>query len=133
MYKLVKQIHFCYGHRLLDYQGKCAHPHGHNGIVEVKLASSTLDQKGMVVDFSEIKKTIKRYIEDQLDHRMLLRKDDVLVDVLREVGEDPLLMEDNPTAENIAKLIFEHVKQFGFPIISIGLWETHDSYAEYSP
>ena len=133
MYEIVKRIHFCYGHRLLDYQGKGAHPHGHNGVIEVKLASTTLDKKGMVVDFTEIKNTVKKYIEECLDHRMLLRKDDVLVDLLRGVGEDPFLMEDNPTAENIAKLIFENVKQFGFPIISIRLWETHDSYAEYSP
>ena len=50
MYEIVKRIHFCYGHRLLDYQGKCAHPHGHNGVIEVKLASTTLDKKGMVLD-----------------------------------------------------------------------------------
>ena len=133
LYTIVKRIHFCYGHRLLDYQGKCAHPHGHNGTIEVELAKETLDSKGMVIDFSEVKKEIKAYIDTHLDHRMLLRKDDPLIKAIQDLGESPYLMEKNPTAENIAQLIFENVKKFNFPIKAIRLWETHDSYAEYRP
>ena len=35
MYSVTKRIDFCYGHRLLDYDGVCKHPHGHNALVEV--------------------------------------------------------------------------------------------------
>ena len=37
MYRVTTEINFAYGHRLLDYNGKCAHPHGHNGRVEIEL------------------------------------------------------------------------------------------------
>ena len=54
IYTIVKAIDFCYGHRLLNYEGKCRHLHGHNGLLEVELYSKTLDSKGMVMDLSLI-------------------------------------------------------------------------------
>jgi len=131
MFKVMKKIDFCYGHRLLDYEGRCAHVHGHNAVVEVELSSDTVDDCGMVVDFAEIELKVAGFIESQLDHRMLLRKDDPLVEVLRNVGENPFLMESNPTAENIAKLILERARAGGLPVMAVRFWETKDSMAEY--
>lgn len=131
MHNVVKQLHFCYGHRLLDYDGKCSHPHGHNGVVEIELASKVLDEKGMVVDFTVVKRRVMRFIEGELDHRMLLRKDDPLVPLLERIGESPYVMGDNPTAENIARLIYSHARADGLPVIAVRLWETHDAVAEY--
>ena len=37
MYKVTKELHFCYGHRLMQYQGKCRVPHGHNAKVAIDL------------------------------------------------------------------------------------------------
>ena len=59
MYKVVKEIHFCYGHRLMNYDGKCAHPHGHNGKIEIELKSERLDERGMVFDFGDMKEIIQ--------------------------------------------------------------------------
>ena len=59
MYVVTKEIRFCYGHRLLHYGGACRHFHGHNGTAEVTLESDTLDPRGMVIDFSDIKKIVK--------------------------------------------------------------------------
>jgi len=131
MYKLTKKIDFCYGHRLLEYEGKCAHAHGHNGALEIEVGSETLDRLGMVVDFGEIEAKIAKFVDSELDHKMLLRRDDPLVEALKEVGESPFLMEDNPTAENIAKLILEEARREGLPVIAVRLWETRDSMAEY--
>ena len=75
-FRVSKSIDFCYGHRLLDYEGKCRHLHGHNGRVEIELEGDRLDSRGMVVDFGDIKKGMKRWIDDNLDHRMILRSDD---------------------------------------------------------
>ena len=50
-YRVAKEIAFCYGHRLLDYAGKCRHLHGHNGRAVITLESDRLDALGMVVDF----------------------------------------------------------------------------------
>jgi len=128
---VVKQLHFCYGHRLMNYNGKCAHPHGHNGVLEVELAGDTLDKIGMVVDFTEVKRRLLTFIDNELDHRMILHKDDPLVKALEAVGEKSFVLDGNPTAENIAKVIFQHAKEQNLPVIAVRLWETHDAYAEY--
>ena len=130
-YKIVKKLHFCYGHRLLKHKGKCAHAHGHNAIVEIELRKKSLDEIGMVYDFSDVKKILQAFIE-KLDHRMILHADDPLIDALRQVNEEPFIMNENPTAENIAKLIFIEMKKQNLPITAIRLWESINSYAEYS-
>ena len=43
MFRVTKEIHFCYGHRLMNYDGKCRYFHGHNGKVEVELSAESLD------------------------------------------------------------------------------------------
>lgn len=131
VFTVTKQIDFCYGHRLLDYVGKCQHPHGHNGRAEITLASEGLDDRGMVVDFADIKAALKVWIDENLDHRMLLRLDDPLLTVLRDMGEPVFAMPTNPTAENIAKLIFDEALRQGLPVAEVRLWETPDSHATY--
>jgi 6-pyruvoyltetrahydropterin/6-carboxytetrahydropterin synthase len=130
-YRVTVQIHFCYGHRLLDYDGACAHPHGHNGLVEIELESEALDHRGMVFDFGDVKRDVKAWIDARMDHQMILRKDDPLVVWLEEQGEPFMILDDNPTAENIARTIYEHVREAGYPVRSVQLWETPSSHATY--
>ena len=132
MYEIVKSISFCYGHRLMHYEGPCMHLHGHNAEACIKLRSDTLDHRGMVVDFGDIKRDIKAWIDDNLDHTMLLAQDDPIIEVLKQAGEKFYVMEDNPTAENISRLIYQYVESRGYPVVSVTLWETGTSYAEYS-
>ena len=131
MYKVTKELAFCYGHRLMQYEGKCRVPHGHNAKVAIDLASEMLDPRGMVIDFTDIKRAIQGWIDSTLDHRMLLRKDDPLAKWLQEMGEPCFLMDQNPTAEAIAELIFERVAAEGFPVTEVRMWETSDSFATY--
>ncbi len=133
MFKVTREIHFCYGHRLMNYSGKCRHPHGHNGRVEVEVTSKKLDKRGMVVDFGDIKTRLQSWIDDHLDHQMILRKDDPLVPVLKKMGEPIYLMQDNPTAENIAREIFRAAKARGLSVTRVTLWETDKSWASYAP
>lgn len=128
-YRIVKKIEFCYGHRLMDYVGKCARIHGHNAVVEIELGAEQLDACGMVRDFSVVKSDLKGFIDKELDHRTLLRIDDPLVAALRSVGEEPFLMEVNPTAENIAELIYNFAQSTGLPVINVRIWETPNSCA----
>ncbi|MDD5544166.1 MAG: 6-carboxytetrahydropterin synthase [Acidobacteriia bacterium] len=132
MYKVTKELHFCYGHRLLNYQGICMHPHGHNSKVEVELTLSDLDDRHMVVDFGDIKRSIQTWIDDNLDHKMVLHKDDPLVGVLKQLREPMFLLNTNPTAESLARLIFEFAAAKGFPVSEVRLWEGFTSYASYS-
>ena len=53
MYLVTKRLEFCYGHRLLDYDGVCKHPHGHKASVEVDVRTDRLDERNMVADFSD--------------------------------------------------------------------------------
>lgn len=85
MFELIKKIEISAAHSLsLDYESKCTHTHGHNWEITVFLQSRTLNQNGMIMDFSEIKRKVK----EPLDHQNL---------------NDVLNM--NPTAENIAKWV----------------------------
>lgn len=133
MYRVTREISFCYGHRLLNYDGKCRHLHGHNGRVVITLQADRLDALGMVVDFTTLKRVVSAWIDANLDHRMILHQDDPVLAAFKQQGEPFFLMDVNPTAENIAKLIFDFTKAQGFPVLEVSLWETDDSFATYRP
>ncbi len=133
MFRVTKEIHFCYGHRLLNYAGKCRNLHGHNGKAVVTVESASLDALGMVVDFTEIKHSLGVWIDENLDHRMILHRDDPALPELRRLGEPVVVLDVNPTAENIAKVIFDLAASCGLPVIEVTLWETETSFATYRP
>jgi 6-pyruvoyltetrahydropterin/6-carboxytetrahydropterin synthase len=132
MYSVTKRIEFCYGHRLMDYDGVCRHPHGHNAIVEIDIQAERLDGRNMVADFTDIKRIVKGWIDRELDHKMILRKDDPLADALRQMGEPTYLLESNPTVERIAQLIFDISREQGLPVSRVTVWETPSSWATYT-
>jgi len=133
MYRVTETVDFCYGHRLLRYQGKCAHLHGHNGRIEIELSSGSLDNQSMVADFGDISRIVRGWIEQNLDHRMLLHKDDPLVAVLRRHDEPVFLVDGDPTAESIARLIYDFAASQGLKVTQVRLWETDSSVASYAP
>ena len=132
MYSVTKRIDFCYGHRLLDYDGICKHPHGHNALAEIEVRTDELDNRNMVCDFSEIKRIVKGWIDRELDHKMVLRRDDPLVGPLNQLGEPMYLLESNPTVERIARLIYDYASGQGLPVVRVTVWETPTSFAEYA-
>jgi 6-pyruvoyltetrahydropterin/6-carboxytetrahydropterin synthase len=131
MYLVTKRIDFCYGHRLLDYDGVCKHPHGHNALVEVDVRTDNLDRRNMVADFADIKRIVKGWIDRELDHTMILRHDDPLVAPLQQLGEPVYILESNPTVERIAKLIFDKAREQHLDVVAVRVWETPTSIAEY--
>ena len=89
MFYIKKRLEVAGAHKLtLDYESKCQNLHGHNWIIEVECKSEKLNQNGMLVDFTHIKKAI----HERLDHKYI----NDIVDF-------------NPTAENIAKWVVENV------------------------
>ena len=129
MYRVTREIHFCYGHRLLQYDGKCKNLHGHNGKAVITLEADKLDNLGMVVDFGRLKDTVGKWIDQNLDHRMILHRDDPVLPYLLSQGEPIHVVDTNPTAENIAKLIYDHARSEGFPVTEVTLWETESCFA----
>jgi 6-pyruvoyltetrahydropterin/6-carboxytetrahydropterin synthase len=131
MYRVTQEIDFCYGHRLLNYSGRCRSLHGHNGKAVVVMQGSQLDETGMLVDFSEIKRQLSTWVDGHLDHRMILCERDPLLPILRQMDEPVYAIPDNPTAENIARLIYDRAKEQGLPILEVALWETPRACAVY--
>ena len=131
-YSVTKKISFCYGHRLMNYEGKCKHLHGHDAIAEITLSTDTLDNRGMVIDFGDIKREIKAWIDQHFDHKMLLHKDDPIVPILKAQGEPLYLLAHNPTAERIAECIYHIAAEKGLPVTKVCLWESGTSCASYT-
>jgi len=131
MYNVTREIYFNYGHRLLHHAGKCGHLHGHNGRIQVEISSQKLDQQNMVVDFAQIKETLGTWIDEALDHKTLLWDQDPLVDVLRGAGEPVVVMKENPTAEALARWIYEEARALRLAVSRVTVWESDDAFASY--
>lgn len=98
------EVSFCYGHRLLDYEGPCARVHGHNAKVRVGVSTDRLDRTGFVIDFRSLKTVLKVFVDERWDHRTLL-KNEVLNDDAA-IAIDAVSIPYNPTAENMAADVF---------------------------
>jgi 6-pyruvoyltetrahydropterin/6-carboxytetrahydropterin synthase len=131
MFKVAKTFYFNYGHRLLGGHTKCCHLHGHSARVEIEMAATKLNAKGMVVDFFDLKRTIGAWIESHLDHKMVLCAKDPLAKLLKKAGEPVVLVKDNPTAEMLARWIFTEARRMKLPVSKVTLWENQDSAAVY--
>jgi 6-pyruvoyltetrahydropterin/6-carboxytetrahydropterin synthase len=133
MFRITREVSFSYGHRLYPYEGKCARLHGHNGRLRVTLASGTLDEAGMVVDFGYVKAALSRWLEETLDHRLILQRDDPVVAALRAIGEEVYAVDFNPTAENLARHVCDYLKSLGLPVVEVQMQETENCSASYAP
>lgn len=130
---------FSAGHRLQHHEGKCRHLHGHNWMVEVEAASrSGTDSCGRVVDFSEIKKLLKGWVDQHIDHGMILCLDDrEAIDAVKMVdGQKVYTMFGPPSAENISRLLLDQAAHMfqgtHVDIVSVRVWETDGSCARAS-
>jgi len=130
-YQVTKTIEFSYGHRLLNHNGKCRYLHGHNGMLEIDVSADVLDDMGMVIDFTRVNEVVKTWVDENLDHRMLLCREDPVLPMLQEAGEPIYVMDENPTAENIAALVCIAARQAGLQVSEVRLWETSTSRASY--
>ena len=117
---------------MLEHDGVCKHVHGHNAVAEIEVRAETLDSRDMVVDFGDIKRLVKEWIDREIDHRMILRRDDPLVKTLQALGEPVYLLDSNPTAERIARLLFDVSRKQGLAVERVTLWETPSSWTTYA-
>ncbi|QFY42070.1 6-carboxytetrahydropterin synthase [Candidatus Methylospira mobilis] len=132
MYCITKEVYFCYGHRLMGHPGKCRHLHGHSVKAAITLSASRLNDQGMVCDFADIAAAAEGFIDKQLDHNLLLHRDDPLVSILQTANERFMTLVEHPTAEYLARMIYDYLKTEGLPIQSVALWETSSCCALYS-
>ena len=119
------------GHRLVkDYPHKCKNAHGHEYLAEVEISRRELDGFDFVIDFGEIKEKIKSWIDDNLDHGFLCCGSDTeMIDFLHKTRQKYFVVEDNPTAEVISRMLFKKSNELVGNVTKITVWETPDSYA----
>jgi 6-pyruvoyltetrahydropterin/6-carboxytetrahydropterin synthase len=116
MYKITKQFHFSASHQLhLPKNHPCSRLHGHNYIVEIELQSPDLNDSGFVVDYGDLS-PLKNYLDEKLDHQHL---NDVL----------PF----QPSAENIAKHLFDFCTERWPQTVAVKVSETPKTWAHYRP
>jgi 6-pyruvoyltetrahydropterin/6-carboxytetrahydropterin synthase len=104
-------------HCLRGYQGDCERLHGHTYRTQVFMRSSSLDEQGMSIDFRRAKTELATVLS-QFDHNYL--------------NELPAFQEDNPSAENIAKAIYDGMSAaFSGRVHRVTVWETPTSAVSY--
>ena len=131
MFSITKEVYFCYGHRLMHHAGKCRNIHGHSVKASITLTQESLNEHGMVCDFADIRQCVDGFIEEYLDHNLLLHKEDSLIPYLIQNNERFLALDEHPTAEVLSKMMYQHVKKAGFTVTDVTLWETASAYARY--
>lgn len=124
----ILRFSFCAGHRLLQHEGKCRHLHGHNWGVVVRV-SGELDDCGRIVDFGELKRIVKGWVDESIDHGFILDSADSqafqAVGLLP--GQKVFLMDRPPSAENIAWLIQQNARRLLSDICKVEdvtVWES---------
>lgn len=120
MFTIKVILNFCGAHFLRNYKGKCESLHGHNWKVEVAVSSNSLDQAGMVMDFTDLKKMTNTLL-DELDHKNL--------------NDLEYFTSHNPSSEEICRYLYQRLsKQVSAnkaKIAWVTVWETENSCASY--
>ena len=142
MYKVSKTFKFPFGHRLSLHKGACRNPHGHNAKLKIQLSSNTLNENGMIIDFSDFKNIVNDIIIKQFDHSFILNnKDTEWVNKFESTGFNMISVGCEPTAENLCRIIFEKLEYYlsekwrvpgpAIKVEFVRFWENDDSEAEY--
>jgi len=113
MWKISKSMKFDAAHKLENYKGPCANVHGHTFKVDIECEHNKLDYIGMLIDFKYLKMFMDTILK-KFDHSYL---NDVV--------------DFNPTAENLAKYIYEELKKDIEFLVKVRVWESETAYAEY--
>ena len=135
MYQIRIEFTFDSGHRLLNYDGKCAYPHGHTYRAEIFLESNKLNSLGLVYDFTDLKDKIKTWTDDNWDHAFLVNsQDQELIEGLNSTELVRLykFSDENPSCEVMSRKLYETTTELcGVAPSKVRLWESANQFAEY--
>ena len=135
MYRVSRYHDICCGHRVYGHESKCAHLHGHNYRIHFLCESEALDKVGRVIDFSVIKERLCMWIEHNWDHRFLIWEKDPAAIALQKLDSAVEIVSFNPTAEAMAKFLFElgnvKLEGSGVKLVRVTVEETAKCQAYY--
>ena len=137
MYQLTTGHSFDSAHFLAGYDGKCGNLHGHRWRVLLTVQSETLredrQQKGMCVDFAELKKDLRTEL-DALDHVLIIEQGSLRESTMKALQEEKFQVVEmpfRPTAENFARYFYELFTLKGYPVAKVEVYETPNNSAVY--
>lgn len=137
MYQLTTEYSFDSAHFLAGYDGKCGNLHGHRWRVLLTVQSETLredqQQKGMCVDFAELKKDLRTEL-DALDHVLIIEQGSLRESTMKALQEEKFQVVEmpfRPTAENFARYFYELFTLKGYPVAKVEVYETPNNSAVY--
>ena len=139
--RITKEFRFEAAHALSDYDGPCKSIHGHSYELSVTVKGNPIQdpaspKKGMIMDFGDLKKIVKRNIIDRFDHALILFDRDSVSNLkdLDDAFSNIVYVEYQPTSENLLHDIAQNIKRLlpdGVTLFSLKLRETANSYAEW--
>ena len=137
MYQLTTEHSFDSAHFLAGYDGKCGNLHGHRWRVLLTVQSETLredqQQKGMCVDFAELKKDLRTEL-DALDHVLIIEQGSLRESTMKALQEEKFQVVEmpfRPTAENFVRYFYELFTLKGYPVAKVEVYETPNNSAVY--
>ena len=137
MYQLTTEHSFDSAHFLAGYDGKCGNLHGHRWRVLLTVQTETLredrQQKGMCVDFAELKKDLRTEL-DALDHVLIIEQGSLRESTMKALQEEKFQVVEmpfRPTAENFARYFYELFTLKGYPVAKVEVYETPNNCAVY--
>lgn len=137
MYQLTTEHSFDSAHFLAGYDGKCGNLHGHRWRVLLTVQSETLredrQQKGMCVDFAELKKDLRTEL-DALEHVLIIEQGSLRESTMKALQEEKFQVVEmpfRPTAENFARYFYELFTLKGYPVAKVEVYETPNNSAVY--
>lgn len=148
-YRICKTLEVENAHMLSKHPDNCKYPHGHSRIIEFILEADSLDENEMVCDFKIIKEACIDFVE-KFDHAICMNTNDPKYQQFKENYDDRVIGYQNldPTTEVLAKDIYdrcnERLKDYrensssrfklgeNVKLVSVKVWETSSSWAEYS-
>jgi 6-pyruvoyltetrahydropterin/6-carboxytetrahydropterin synthase len=121
MWRLEKEFLFEASHQLPHHDGKCKRLHGHSFKGRLVCEGHELQyqgpKQGMLIEYADMKQVMKPLLENYLDHHHL----------------NETLKLESPTAEEIARWIYDQVK-IALPLLTaVIIDETCTSRCEYRP
>ncbi|MFN7836201.1 MAG: 6-carboxytetrahydropterin synthase QueD [Burkholderiaceae bacterium] len=142
-FRITRKIEFDAGHRIPDHKSKCRSVHGHRYIVEITLSGplrqiAGQSDNGMVLDFGDVKSLAMQLVGEPWDHAFLAYRDDPVLPALQALPAQRIVVLDViPTAENLAKTIFDilapaYQNVFGaqLELQHVRLYETPNCWAD---
>lgn len=116
MFELMVEESFDAAHALRGYKGPCENLHGHTWRVQVFLKGRKTNQMGLLADFKEIKNTLAEILKE-FDHKLL--------------NDLPVFSAENPSSENLAKIIYKKIKKKRKEVFKVAIWESPTTYAAF--